>query len=86
MRQLKDKVVVITGGSSGIGKALVAAALEHGAKVAVCARNLEKLQSIFVPSDDLFCFKADVSKEDDCKTFRDLRDSKRYQIQNRFGS
>jgi len=69
MRQLKDKVVVITGGSSGIGKALVAATLEHGAKVAVCARNLEKLNGLFVPSDDLFCFKADVSNEQDCKAF-----------------
>ena len=41
--QLKDKVVVITGGSSGIGKALVETALVDGAKVAVCARNAEKL-------------------------------------------
>ena len=69
MLRLKDKVVVITGGSSGIGKALVAAALEHGAKVAVCARNLEKLGHLFIPSDNLFCFKADVSIEKDCGAF-----------------
>jgi len=67
--QLKDKIVVITGGSSGIGKALVETALADGAKVAVCARNAEKLQSTFAKSDRLFCFKADVSNEADCKAF-----------------
>ena len=69
--QLKDKVVVITGGSSGIGKALVGAALVRGAKVATCGRDAEKLQSAFSTSDHLFCFKADVSIEGDCKAFID---------------
>lgn len=68
MFSIKDKVVVITGGSSGIGKALVAEALARGAKVATCARNPEKLQS-FSQHDRLFCFKADVSSEEDCKAF-----------------
>ncbi|MFI5196517.1 MAG: SDR family oxidoreductase [Chitinophagales bacterium] len=69
MSQLKDKVVVITGGSSGIGKALADVALAGGAKVAVCARNTDKLQSAFTKSGYLFCFKADVSVEADCKAF-----------------
>ena len=69
MLRLKDKVVIVTGGSSGIGKALVAASLEHGAKVAVCARNIEKLEGLFTPSDNLFCFKADVSIEKECAAF-----------------
>jgi NAD(P)-dependent dehydrogenase (short-subunit alcohol dehydrogenase family) len=68
---LKNKVVVITGGSSGIGKALVEVALSRGAKVAVCARNLEKLLQLFPPSDTLICLKADVSKEADCKALMD---------------
>ena len=67
MSLLNNKIVVITGGSSGIGKALVTDALARGAKVATCARNPEK---IGIPaSDKLFCFKADVSKEQDCKAF-----------------
>ena len=45
MYTLKDKVVAITGASSGIGLALAAEALNRGAKIAVCARNLEKLQA-----------------------------------------
>jgi len=68
---LKNKIVVITGGSSGIGKALVETALSRGAKVAVCARNLEKLRAQFDQSDNLLCFRADVSVEADCKAFID---------------
>lgn len=69
MASLSNKVVVITGGSSGIGKALADAALQRGAKVAVCARNISKLQSMFTPSGNLLCFQADVSKEADCNAF-----------------
>ena len=69
MQALKNKIVVITGASSGIGKALAADALACGAKVAVCGRDLRKLQAQFTPSDDLLCCKADVSIEADCKAF-----------------
>lgn len=74
--QLRDKVVVITGGSSGIGKALAEVALSRGARVAVCARSAEKLQSSFPASGQLYCFKANVSIESDCKAFVDAVVSK----------
>lgn len=67
----KNKVIVITGGSSGIGKALAETALDFGAKVAVCGRNLEKLQAAFIHNDNLLLTAADVSKEIDCKAFID---------------
>lgn len=66
---LKDKIVVITGASSGIGKAMAQEALSRGAKVALCARNIEKLQQEFTASDCIFLYQADVSKEEDCKRF-----------------
>lgn len=70
MYSLKDKVVAITGASSGIGKALGEVVLKHGAKLAVCARNLKKLQDAFpTPSDNVLLVQADVSKEADCKQF-----------------
>lgn len=71
MSSFTGKVIVITGASSGIGKALALAALDRGAKVAVCARNVDKLEKSFMqaPSDRVLCFAADVSKEPDCKAF-----------------
>jgi len=67
----KDKVVVVTGGTDGIGKALVEMLLMQGAKVATCARHHDKLyrlQSEF-PSYPLHAVLADVSIENDCRHF-----------------
>ena len=41
---LEDKVIVVTGGGSGLGKSMSKYFLELGAKVAITSRNLEKLQ------------------------------------------
>lgn len=67
--KLNDKIVVITGASSGIGKAMANEAIARGAKVALCARNIEKLQIAFTTSDRIFLYQADVSNEEDCKNF-----------------
>lgn len=67
----KDKVVVVTGGTDGIGKALVEKLLVLGAKVSTCARHHDKLyrlQSEF-PSYPLHTVLADVSSENDCRNF-----------------
>ncbi len=71
MYSVKDKVVVITGASSGIGKALAEACLQKGALVAVCARNLDKLNEMLArfSASQLFVYKADVGIEEDCKAF-----------------
>ncbi|SDL27646.1 NAD(P)-dependent dehydrogenase, short-chain alcohol dehydrogenase family [Salinimicrobium catena] len=42
---LKGKNIVVTGGGSGLGKAMTKYFLELGAKVAITSRNLEKLQN-----------------------------------------
>ncbi len=43
---LEGKTAVITGGTSGIGKAAALAYLDEGCKVAVCGRNKEKLDAM----------------------------------------
>jgi short-subunit dehydrogenase len=73
MDQIQGKVVVITGGSDGIGKALVELYLNKGAKVATCARNYEKLYQLQSAhtGKPLFIHATDVSKETDCRGFMD---------------
>lgn len=42
---LADKVIVVTGGGSGLGKAMTKYFMELGAKVAITSRDLEKLKT-----------------------------------------
>ncbi len=42
---LKGKTIVVTGGGSGLGKAMTSYFLELGANVAITSRNLEKLET-----------------------------------------
>lgn len=66
-----SKVVAITGGSDGIGKALTEALLKMGATVATCGRNQQKLDNLVQENIGLplFTMIADVSIEEDCKKF-----------------
>ncbi|MCG2419832.1 SDR family oxidoreductase [Aequorivita sp. F47161] len=43
---LKGKTIVVTGGGSGLGKAMTTYFLELGANVVITSRNLEKLQTV----------------------------------------
>lgn len=69
----KNKVVAITGGSDGIGKALIEMLLPMGAKIATCARNQDKLYDLQLrhSTSPLHCIVADVSNYNDCKLFID---------------
>lgn len=67
----KNKVVVITGGSEGIGRAMVEMMLNKGAKVATCGRKHDKLYHLQTqfPGQPLHVVVADVSSESDCRNF-----------------
>lgn len=67
----KNKVVAITGGTNGIGKALVDALIQSGASVATCSRNQDTLYDLQVAYSDkpLHTLVCDVSRYEDCKNF-----------------
>src|SRR5262249_51944700 len=71
MFSLKDKVAVVTGASQGIGRDTALALAEAGAKVAVAARNEEKLGSLVneVTSEggQAFAVKMDVADAEQIK-------------------
>ena len=49
---LDGMVIVVTGGGSGLGKAMTTYFLELGAKVVITSRNLEKLQAVKVELEE----------------------------------
>ncbi len=68
----KDKVVVITGASSGIGKALAEELAKRGANLVLGARQYVTLCEITAALETKYQIKAlavqaDVSKEEDCE-------------------
>ena len=42
---MKNKVVIVTGGSSGMGKAMAKNFAQEGAKVVITGRSMERLQA-----------------------------------------
>lgn len=66
-----NKVVAITGGSEGIGKALIDALIPLGARIATCGRTYDKLYNLQMQYTNvmLHTVVTDVSKEEDCKKF-----------------
>jgi len=68
---LKDKVVWVTGASSGIGKELAIQAANAGATVVLSARSLDKLNIIraTLPGEKHLCLPLDL---EDSSNFKDL--------------
>lgn len=67
----KDKVMIITGASSGIGLASVRLFASYGAKLVMAARSIDKLEAIAKElgndPEHVICVKTDVSVEEDCR-------------------
>ena len=65
------KSIIISGGSQGIGKALVKKFLENGFQVFTCARNAEKLESLKreLKHPLLHTFVADLSDKKQVSNF-----------------
>lgn len=68
---MRNKVVIVTGASSGIGKALVYELARYGAKIVIASRNMEELLSIEQDlkknGTEILAIRTDVTKELACK-------------------
>ena len=65
-----DKVIIVTGASSGIGLASARLFGREGAKVVMAARSLDRLEALaggVAPEDRVLCVKCDVSREEECR-------------------
>jgi NAD(P)-dependent dehydrogenase (short-subunit alcohol dehydrogenase family) len=73
---VKDKVVMITGVTQGLGKALTLAFAKEGAKLAICARRGQELENVKHEAESLgaevLAIKADVSIARDAEKFVSL--------------
>ncbi len=67
----KDKVVIVTGASSGIGRATALEFARNGSKVVIAARSADKLRSLEEEINSIgavsLAVVTDVSKEEDCR-------------------
>ena len=68
--QLQDKVVLVTGGSDGLGAAAVVRLAAEGARVAFCGRSAEKLERTrALGGPRTLAVRADVTQPADCERF-----------------
>src|SRR5439155_17079203 len=80
MHLLNDKVALITGGSSGIGRATALRLASHGARVVVAARNQTALEEVVAGiknrGGQALAAPRDVTKPEDCRLSFETRVNK----------
>ena len=67
MDKLKDKVAIVTGGATGIGKAITKKFLSEGCNVVISARDISRLEKVVkelsTNKADILSIKTDITKE-----------------------
>ena len=68
---IKDKVVIVTGASEGIGKSLAEALAAKGAKLVLAARSEDKLKALAARLPGAIALRADMRKAEDVESMVD---------------
>jgi NADP-dependent 3-hydroxy acid dehydrogenase YdfG len=75
MTSLKDKIAVITGASSGIGKAIALDLAAKGVKACLLGRKLETLEEVAVvarkTTPQVLCYQVDLTVDQDIRKIAD---------------
>ncbi|MDP9173897.1 MAG: SDR family NAD(P)-dependent oxidoreductase [Planctomycetota bacterium] len=75
-RNVNDMVVVITGASAGIGKALATELSRQGARLVLAARRLERLEELNRSLGGAhLCLQTDISRAEDCEKLVDAAEA-----------
>ena len=73
--KLKDRVAIVTGSTSGMGRAIAKKFAEEGAKVVVTGRNEERAKAVVddikAAGGEAVYVIVDTSNTDDCKVLLD---------------
>jgi short-subunit dehydrogenase len=69
--QIKDKVIIVTGASMGIGLETAKLLAKEGAKVVVAARSKEKIDALAKELPDSLSVPTDMTKESDIQNLLD---------------
>ena len=67
--KFNNRVIVITGASSGLGLNIAKEFIKENAKISVCARRIEKLKKNFKNKKNVFFQKVDISNQKSVKKF-----------------
>lgn len=65
MRSLRDRVVLVTGGSAGMGRVTARRLAERGARVVVCGRDRDRLDAVVAEVPGLLAVPCDVTVPED---------------------
>ncbi len=69
--KLEGKVALVTGGSSGIGRAIALRFTKEGAKVLIIGRNHTRLEEVASQSDNIAYVQGDLT---DDRTLNEIKD------------